>query len=56
MTTVKELAKKAKELRAITDKYLPAPRRSAGVSPDADHIANELMWGGIWNEPGLDPK
>ena len=56
MTTAKELAKKSEDLRAVIDQYLPAPSRSAGVSPDADHIATELMWGGIWNEPGLDHR
>ena len=56
MTTAKELAKKAEDLRRVIDQYLPAPSRSAGVSPDADHVANELMWGGIWNEPGLDHR
>jgi 4-carboxymuconolactone decarboxylase len=56
MTTAKELAKKAEDLRLVIDQYLPAPSRSAGASPDADHIATELMWGGIWNEPGLDHR
>ena len=56
MTTSKELAKKAADLRAVIDRYLPGRSRSAGVCPDADHIAAELMWGGIWNEPGLDHR
>jgi len=56
MTTAKELAKKAADLRVVIDRYLPGASRSAGVSPDADHIATELMWGGIWNEPGLDHR
>ncbi|MSP96631.1 MAG: carboxymuconolactone decarboxylase family protein [Betaproteobacteria bacterium] len=54
MTTAKELAKKAADLQLVIDKYLPGTSRSRGVCPDADHIAAELMWGGIWNEPGLD--
>jgi hypothetical protein len=29
MTTAKELAKKAENLRTVIDKYLPAPSRSA---------------------------
>lgn len=56
MTTSKELAKKAAEFRSVIDQYLPAPSKAAGVCPDADHIANELMWGGLWNEPGLEHK
>jgi small-conductance mechanosensitive channel len=54
MTTAKELAKKAEDLKLVIDKYLPGPTGNAGVYPDADHVAAELMWGGIWNEPGLD--
>ena len=56
MTTSQELLKKATDFKAVTDQYLPAPSKAAGVCPDADHIANELMWGGLWNEPGLDHK
>jgi len=56
MTTAKELAGRAADLQRVIDQYLPGRSRSAGVCPDADHIAAELMWGGIWNEPGLDHK
>ncbi len=59
MTTAKELGKKAADLRAMIDQYLPPPSARvpiAGLYPDADHIATELMWGGIWNEPGLDHR
>ena len=56
MTTAKDLAKKSDDLKRVIDKYLPGPTRNAGVYPDADHVAAELMWGGIWNEPGLDHR
>ena len=45
MTTTKELAKKAADLRAVIDQYLPPPSARApiaGLYPDADHIAAVL--------------
>lgn len=56
MTTTKELTEKAADLKAIIDQYLPAPSKVRGICPDMDLIQNELMWGGIWSEPGLDLK
>lgn len=59
MPSAQELSKKAADLRAVIDRYLPPPSARipiAGLYPDADHIATELMWGGIWNEPGLDQR
>jgi alkylhydroperoxidase/carboxymuconolactone decarboxylase family protein YurZ len=59
MATTGELSKKAADLRAVIDQYLPSPNTRApiaGLYPDADHVATELMWGGIWNEPGLDNR
>ncbi len=59
MTTTKDLCRKAAELRAVIDRHLPPPSARApiaGLCPDADQIATELMWGGIWNESGLDHR
>jgi alkylhydroperoxidase/carboxymuconolactone decarboxylase family protein YurZ len=56
MPTAKELQKKAADFRAVIDQYLPGPSKAAGICPDADHMQVELMWGGIWNEPGMDHR
>ena len=56
MPTSKELAQKAANLRAVTDRYLPGSSKADVICPDSDRITTELQWGGIWNEPGLDHK
>ena len=56
MTTAKELAKKAADFKEVIDRFLPGPSKAFGILPDADRIQTELMWGGIWNEPGLDHR
>jgi 4-carboxymuconolactone decarboxylase len=53
MTTSKELAQKAANLQKIIDQYLPAPSKMIQVCPDYVHTQTEVMWGGLWNEPGL---
>src|SRR6185295_10153401 len=47
---------KAADLRLVIDRYVPGPTGNAEICADADHINTVLMWGGIWNEPGLDHK
>ena len=54
MTTTKELAEKATVLRDMG--LLPAKSTEAAIYPDAGTVFFELMWGGIWNEPGLDHR
>lgn len=59
MTTTEELDKKAADLRAVIDQYLPPPSARvpiAGLYPDADHIATELMWGGDLERAGSGPQ
>jgi 4-carboxymuconolactone decarboxylase len=59
MTSARDLSQKAADLRAVIDQHLPPASARipiAGLYPDADRIATELMWGGIWNEPGLDHR
>jgi 4-carboxymuconolactone decarboxylase len=54
MTTTKELAQKAKGLQEMG--LLPAKSTEFAIYPDAGTVFWELMWGGIWNEPGLDHR
>ena len=55
MTTVEELQQKSAKLRKFFDQYLPYAR-STPVLADFVRVQHELMWGGIWLEPGLDLK
>ncbi len=52
MTTADELAQRAQDF----GEYLPALSTMAVISPDYSHIQVPLMWGGIWQVPGLDLK
>ncbi len=52
MTTPEELAKKAEAF----GKYLPQGSTVPDISPDYAQIQVPLMWGGIWQMPGLDLK
>jgi len=54
--TAKELARRAEEFRGVIDAHLPAPSPMIRISPDHTVIGHEVMWGGIWREPGLDVK
>lgn len=52
MTTADELAQRARDF----GKYLPAQSPMPAISPDYAQIQVPLMWGGIWQVPGLDLK
>ena len=52
MTTADELAGRAEAFRD----YLPAQSSMPDISPEYSHIQVPLMWGGIWQVPGLDLK
>ena len=52
MTTPDELARRAQDLAD----YLPAQSDIPSISPDYSRIQSPLMWGGIWQTPGLDLK
>jgi 4-carboxymuconolactone decarboxylase len=56
METAEELARQAKEFRDLIDRHLPQPSPMIEISPDHTLIGNEVMWGGIWQQPGLDVK
>ena len=50
MTTADELARRAEALR----EYLPEQSSMPAISPEYAQIQKQLMWGGIWQSPGLD--
>jgi 4-carboxymuconolactone decarboxylase len=50
MTTADELARRAEAFR----EYLPAQSPMPAISPDYSRIQVPLMWGGIWQVPGLN--
>ena len=52
MTTADELARRAEAFRD----YLPAQSAMPAISPEYSRIQVPLMWGGIWQVPGLDLK
>lgn len=52
MTTPDELSRRVHELEA----YLPARSVVPSISPDYSRIQTPLMWGGVWQGPGLDLK
>lgn len=56
MKTAKQLSQQADEFRAVIDAHLPKPSPMIRISPDHTLIGNEVMWGGIWREPGLDTR
>jgi 4-carboxymuconolactone decarboxylase len=56
MKTAAQLAKQGEEFRAVIDAHLPKPSPMITISPDHTLIGHEVMWGGLWREPGLDTK
>ena len=57
MTTGQELLKASENLRAHIDQYVPQGRLTGAlpeISLDYVKLQNEVMWGGIWQVPGLD--
>ncbi len=54
MKTAKQLAQQGAAFRAVIDAHLPKPSPMIKISPDHTLIGHEVMWGGIWREPGLD--
>jgi 4-carboxymuconolactone decarboxylase len=52
--TAQELAQRAEDFRKIIDAHLPKPSPMIKISPDHTRIGHEVMWGGIWKEPGLE--
>jgi 4-carboxymuconolactone decarboxylase len=56
LKTARQLDQQGKEFRAVIDAHLPRPSPMIKISPDHTLIGHEVMWGGIWREPGLDTK
>lgn len=57
MTTAQELYRHSANLHAFIDQYVPAGRLTGalpGISADYVKLQDEMMWGGIWQVPGLD--
>ena len=57
METAESLARKAANLHAFIDQYVPAGRLTGAlpdISKDYVKLQEEVMWGGIWQVPGLD--
>ena len=57
MTTADDLARKAANLHAFIDQYVPAGRLTGAlpdISKDYVKLQEEVMWGGVWQVPGLD--
>ena len=52
MTTPDELSQRTQDLAA----YLPTGSDIPYISPDYVRIQSPLMWGGVWQAPGLDLK
>ncbi|MCY3691068.1 MAG: carboxymuconolactone decarboxylase family protein [Chloroflexota bacterium] len=52
MTTPDELSRRVYEL----EKYRPVASDVQTISPDYSRIQTPLMWGGVWQGPGLDLK
>ena len=52
MTTPDELRRRAHNL----EEYLPVNSDIPAISPEYAHIQTPLMWGGVWQAPGLDLK
>jgi 4-carboxymuconolactone decarboxylase len=57
VTSAQELAQKAANLHAFIDQYVPQGRLTGvlpDISPDYVRLQEEVMWGGVWQVPGLD--
>ncbi len=57
MTRAEDLARKAANLHAFIDQYVPQGRLTGAlpdISQDYVKLQEEVMWGGVWQVPGLD--
>jgi 4-carboxymuconolactone decarboxylase len=57
MPTAQELSQQAKNLRAFIDQNVPKQRLTDAIpviSGDYAKLQAEVMWGGLWQVPGLD--
>ncbi len=57
METAQNLARKAANLHAFIDQYVPQGRLTGAlpdISQDYVKLQEEVMWGGVWQVPGLD--
>ena len=57
MTSADSLARKAANLHSFIDQYVPAGRLTGAlpdISKDYVKLQEEVMWGGVWQVPGLD--
>ena len=57
MESAADLARKAANLHAFIDQYVPQGRLTGAlpdISKDYVKLQEEVMWGGVWQVPGLD--
>jgi len=57
MTRAEDLAQKAANLHAFIDQHVPQGRLTGAlpdISKDYVKLQEEVMWGGVWQVPGLD--
>ena len=57
MESAADLARKAANLHAFIDQYVPQGRLTGAlpdISMDYVKLQEEVMWGGVWQVPGLD--
>ena len=57
MDSAADLARKAANLHAFIDQYVPQGRLTGAlpdISKDYVKLQEEVMWGGVWQAPGLD--
>ena len=57
MTSAEDLARKAANFHGFIDQYVPQGRLTGAlpdISKDYVKLQEEVMWGGIWQVPGLD--
>ena len=57
MTRAEDLARKAANLHAFIDQHVPQGRLTGAlpdISKDYVKLQEEVMWGGVWQVPGLD--
>ena len=57
MDSAADLARKAANLHAFIDQYVPQGRLTGAlpdISKDYVKLQEEVMWGGVWQVPGLD--
>ncbi len=57
MTRAEDLAQKASNLHAFIDQHVPQGRLTGAlpdISQDYVKLQEEVMWGGVWQVPGLD--